>query len=61
MYDKDGDLLYDATWYSSYVSEPKVIRVGTKPVPGATQPSHTGTTTRATTTTGTTTGTTTPN
>jgi vancomycin resistance protein YoaR len=61
VYDKDGDLLYDATWYSSYVSEPKVIRVGTKPVPGATQPSHTGTTTRATTTTGTTTNTTTSN
>jgi vancomycin resistance protein YoaR len=61
VYEKDGDLLYDATWYSSYVAEPKVVRVGTKPVPGATQPSHTGTTSRATTTTGTTTGTTTSN
>jgi vancomycin resistance protein YoaR len=51
VYDKHGDLLYDATWYSSYVGEPKVIRVGTKPLPGATKPTHTGTTTRATTTT----------
>ena len=60
VYDKDGDLLYDTTWYSSYLAEPKVVRVGTKPVPGATKPSQTATTTRAaTTTTGTTTGTTT--
>ncbi len=33
VYDKNGDVLYDATWYSSYRSEPKVIRVGTKPKP----------------------------
>jgi vancomycin resistance protein YoaR len=51
VYDEDGDLLYDATWYSSYVGEPKVIRVGTKPVPAATKPTHTATTTHATTTT----------
>jgi vancomycin resistance protein YoaR len=60
VYDDDGDLLYDSTWYSSYVAEPKVVRVGTKPVPGTTTaPSKSGTTTRATTTKGTTTGTTT--
>jgi vancomycin resistance protein YoaR len=60
VYDGDGDLLYDSTWYSSYVAEPKVVRVGTKPVPGTTTaPSKSGTTTRATTTKGTTTGTTT--
>ena len=28
-----GRLLYDHTWYSSYVAEPRVILVGTKPVP----------------------------
>jgi vancomycin resistance protein YoaR len=56
VYDKRGHLLYDATWYSSYVSEPKVVRVGTKERPGAT--TTTGSTTRPTTT-GTSTGTTT--
>ena len=59
VYDKDGDVLYDTTWYSSYLAEPKVLLVGTKPVPGPTQTSHTGTSTRADTTTGTSTGTTT--
>jgi vancomycin resistance protein YoaR len=58
VYEKGGDLLYDATWYSSYLAEPKVVRVGTKPVPGATT-SHSPTTTRAETTTGTSTATTT--
>jgi vancomycin resistance protein YoaR len=58
VYDKRGHLLYDATWYSSYVSEPKVVRVGTKERPGATKPATTGSTTRATTT-GTSTATTT--
>jgi vancomycin resistance protein YoaR len=57
VYDKDGDVLYDTTWYSSYLAEPKVLRVGTKPAPGATQPSRTGTSTRAETTSGTSTGT----
>ncbi len=33
VYSPDGDLLYDHTWYSSYRSEPRVIHVGTKPVP----------------------------
>lgn len=30
VYDADGKLLHDDTWRSSYVSEPKVVRVGTK-------------------------------
>jgi vancomycin resistance protein YoaR len=30
VYAPDGELLYDTTWYSSYVSEPKLVRVGTK-------------------------------
>ena len=29
-----GKLLYDETWYTSYSSEPKIVRVGTIPVPG---------------------------
>jgi vancomycin resistance protein YoaR len=58
VYDKRGHLLYDATWYSSYVSEPKVVRVGTRERPGDTTPATTGSTTRPTTT-GTSTGTTT--
>jgi vancomycin resistance protein YoaR len=58
VFEKGGDLLYDATWYSSYLAEPKVVRVGTKQAPAATT-SHTPTTTRAETTTGTSTGTTT--
>jgi vancomycin resistance protein YoaR len=55
VYDKRGRLLYDTTWSSTYVSEPRVVRVGTKERPVAsTKP---GTTTRAeTTTAGTTTG-----
>ena len=28
-----GTLLHEDTWYSQYRSEPKVIRVGTKPKP----------------------------
>jgi vancomycin resistance protein YoaR len=31
VYSARGKLLYDHTWYSSYVAEPRVIRVGTKP------------------------------
>ena len=50
VYDKDGDLLYDTTWYSSYLAEPKVVRVGTKPKPGAAQTSSPATTTRGTST-----------
>jgi vancomycin resistance protein YoaR len=33
VYDSDGELMYDHTWYSSYRSEPRVVRYGTKPVP----------------------------
>ena len=33
VYSAGGKLLYDHTWYSSYRAEPRVIRVGTKPVP----------------------------
>lgn len=31
VYDADGKLLHDDTWRSSYVSEPKIVRIGTKP------------------------------
>jgi vancomycin resistance protein YoaR len=30
VYDASGNLLSDATWYSSYRSEPKIVRVGPK-------------------------------
>ncbi len=33
VYDADGTVLHEDTWYSSYRSEPKVLRVGTKPKP----------------------------
>ena len=33
VYDADGTTLHEDTWYSSYRSEPKVVRVGTKPKP----------------------------
>jgi vancomycin resistance protein YoaR len=33
VYDPNGKLLYDNTWYSSYVGEKSIIRVGTKPKP----------------------------
>ena len=33
VYDADGNVLYDTVWSSSYVSEPRVVRVGTKPPP----------------------------
>jgi uncharacterized protein YabE (DUF348 family) len=59
VYTSKGQVLYDTTWYSSYVAEPKVVRYGTKPVPIAsttTKPTHTGTTTGTTTQNGTTTG-----
>jgi vancomycin resistance protein YoaR len=31
VFNEDGDLMYDHTWYSTYVAEPEVIRYGTKP------------------------------
>ena len=33
VYDSSGELLSDATWYSSYRAEPKIIRVGPKAKP----------------------------
>ena len=33
VYNADGKLLYDNTWYSSYVGEKEKVRVGTKPKP----------------------------
>ena len=33
VYTSEGKLMYDHTWYSSYVAEPRVVRVGTKPAP----------------------------
>ena len=58
VYSATGKLLYDTVFYSSYVGEPTVVRVGTKPRPVVT-PSTTTTTTTTTATT-TTTSTTTP-
>jgi vancomycin resistance protein YoaR len=59
VYDAKGKLLFDTTWYSSYVAEPKVLRYGTKAVPveepATTKATHTGTTTGTTTSNGTTT------
>ena len=49
VYDADGKLLLDTTFYSSYRGEMKVIRVGTKPRP--TDQTDTTTTTGTTTTT----------
>ncbi len=64
VYDADGKLLFDTTFYSSYRGEMKVIRVGTKPHPkDQTDTTTTGTTTTTPTkktTTTTTTTTTTP-
>jgi vancomycin resistance protein YoaR len=34
----DGTLLYDTTWASYYVGEPRIVRVGTKPRPAAKPP-----------------------
>ena len=58
VYSATGKLLYDTVFYSSYVGEPTIVRVGTKPRPVVT-PSTTTTTTTTTATT-TTTSTTTP-
>jgi len=33
VYDENGKLLYDNTWYSSYVGDKSIIRVGTKKKP----------------------------
>jgi vancomycin resistance protein YoaR len=51
VYDADGKLLFDTTFYSSYRGELKVIRVGTKKRPkDETATTTTGTTTTTTTT-----------
>jgi vancomycin resistance protein YoaR len=47
VYDANGKLLYDTTFYSSYRGEPTVVRAGTKPRPGG----ENGTTTTTSTTT----------
>ena len=52
VYSASGKLLHDTVFYSSYVGEPRVIQVGTKPRPETTT---TTTTTTSTTTTSTTT------
>jgi hypothetical protein len=49
--------MYDTTWYSSYLAEPKVVRYGTKPLP--VEETTTTPPPEDTTTAGTTTGTTT--
>ena len=33
VYDANGKLMYDTTWASSYLAEPKIVHVGTKPLP----------------------------
>ena len=33
VYDAKGKLLHDDVWYSAYRAEPRVVRVGAKPVP----------------------------
>jgi len=49
VYAADGKLLSDATWLSSYRSEPKLVRVGTKkPKPVKAAPESTATTTEST-------------
>jgi vancomycin resistance protein YoaR len=47
VYSTDGKLLSDATWYSSYRAEPKIVRVGPKKA----KPKKTATTTTTTTST----------
>jgi vancomycin resistance protein YoaR len=58
VYDAKGKLLFDTTWYSNYLAEPKIVRVGTKPVPveSTSTSTNTGTSTGTTTSSGTTTG-----
>jgi len=51
VYDADGKLLFDTTFYSSYRGEMKVIRVGTKPRPTDQTDTTTTTGTTGTTTT----------
>jgi vancomycin resistance protein YoaR len=39
VYDENGKLLYENTWYSSYVGDKQIVRVGTKPKPKPVDPS----------------------
>jgi vancomycin resistance protein YoaR len=51
VYSADGKLLSDQTWYSSYVAQPKIVRVGpTKKKPAVTTTTTPTTTTQSTTT-----------
>ena len=50
VYSATGKLLHDTVFYSSYVGEPRVIRVGTKPRPETTTTTTTTSTTTTTTT-----------
>ncbi|HEY1512947.1 MAG TPA: VanW family protein [Gaiellaceae bacterium] len=45
VYSEDGKLLSDATWYSSYRAEPKIVRVGPKKTKPKKKPAVTTTTT----------------
>ncbi len=38
VYGSDGEVLYDTVWYSSYLAEPRLVRVGTKPKPEEEKP-----------------------
>jgi vancomycin resistance protein YoaR len=52
VYSPAGKLLYDTTWYSNYVAEPKIVRIGpAKKKPAHKKPPATTTTTTTTTTT----------
>jgi vancomycin resistance protein YoaR len=55
VYDANGKLLYDTTFYSSYRGETRIIRVGKKKKPKSKPTDTTGTTTTVTTTPSTTT------
>jgi vancomycin resistance protein YoaR len=48
VYDTKGTLLSDQTWYSSYVAEPKIVRVGPKKAAKKTDTTTTTTTTPTT-------------
>jgi vancomycin resistance protein YoaR len=42
VYDASGEVLYDTVWYSRYVSEPRIVRIGTKPKPAEDKPPKDG-------------------
>jgi len=50
VYAPSGKLLYDSTWYSSYVAEPRLVRIGPKKKPAPPAPKTKTTTTTTTTT-----------